>query len=538
MQKLTLFFGLMWFTVQAQVPQLQSLPGAANVVLLDFDGATVNNPNWYASQIDAASANWTSVQITECFWRTAEKFTPFNINITTVQSVYDAAQASRRMRCILTPTSQWYGSAGGVAFVGSFGYSAYDPCWVFTNMVSNNVKYAADAAAHEIGHTLWLNHHGQFDAACNRTSSYHGGKGTGETSWGPIMGAAYNANVAQWYNGTTTTLTCFGNVVDDLNKITTFGTFVTYKIDDRSNDIVGALPIGRLNTAVSDSGTIERTADKDCFKITAVGTFTLNLTIKPFTPSPMLDVKAELLDAAGNVLRIDSNLNSLQAVISISNQSAGTYFIRVSGSGHPNYIDYGSTQPTNYGSLGRYYITGTITETQPPATCDKPIVNASTDCKHTTINTLPVSGATAYSYSYSLDELNWLGGTTTSATSQQYQIGANNYVFSVVATCGTVQSQPTFIGYSVPVYTIPPPQFSTASVANGRLTITIENNNAYRWTIRYRLQGTTTWLSYNTTKLTTNVNKLERGKTYEVQVRSKCFTGTGQYSQTQTQVIK
>lgn len=536
MQKLTILFSLIWLTTQAQVSQLQSLPGAVNVVFLDFDGATVNNPNWYASQIDAASTNWTSTQITECFWRTAEKFTPFNINITTIQNVYDAAAVNRRMRCVLTPTSQWYGSAGGVAFVGSFGYSAYEPCWVFTNMVSNNVKYAADAAAHEIGHTLWLNHHGQYDASCNRTSSYHGGKGTGEVSWCPIMGAAYNTNVAQWYNGTTTTLTCFGNIVDDLQKITTFGS-VSYKTDDRANDNAGSLPIGRNNTAVSDSGVIERTGDIDVFKLTSNTAFDLTLTMRTTNLAPMLDCKLELLNSQGNIIAIDSNLTTLQAIFSRTNLSAGTYFIRASGSGHPNFIDYGSTQPTNYGSLGRYWISGTITEKQ-TETCQKPTFTASTDCKHTTLNILPNTGYTSLTAGYSTDGVNYIYQAVTNNTIN-YSLGIGVYYFEVIAQCNTLSAGSGAAIHNVTEIKLPAPDFILASNKRRQMTITYVSNNALRWTIRYRIQGTTNWIAtFNTTNTTTTRSNLQSGKVYEVQMRSICQTGTGQWSTSKTVTIK
>jgi hypothetical protein len=136
--------------VTAQVPQLSSYPSASAVVFLDFDGQTVNGTSWnYNGPIVCGASGLNNSQITEVFNRVAEDYRPFDINITTDSTKYLAAPVNKRTRVILTVTSDWYGSAGGVSFVGSFTWGDDTPCFVFSALLNYNVKYIADAAAHE-----------------------------------------------------------------------------------------------------------------------------------------------------------------------------------------------------------------------------------------------------------------------------------------------------------------------------------------------------------------------------------------------------
>jgi PKD repeat protein len=359
----------------AQIPVLNSLPGSQYVVYLDFDGEVVNNTNWSATTINATSSGLTSAQIIEVFRRVSEKYRPFDVNITTSLSVYNAAAINKRIQVVVTTTSSWYGSAGGVAFVGSFGWPAYSPAFVFPNQLTYNADYVATAAAHEIGHTLALNHHAPYDASCNRIGYYHPGQGTGQTSWGPIMGAPYYSNFVVWYKGPTTSPTCAQTNQDDLALITGY---IPYRNDDHGNTASVATTMNIVSNAISDSGSIERNNDVDFFKFTLSQTSNLTLNVRPWSLDPQnntaacLDARVELLNSAGALLIADESPSTLNASISVSNLAAGTYFVKVDGVGISNYNDYGGTGPNDYGSLGRFYLTGTITSL---ATGIKPSAN-------------------------------------------------------------------------------------------------------------------------------------------------------------------
>ena len=130
----------------------------------------------------------------------SEDYRPFNLNVTTERSVYDAYPVNRKTMIIFTPDNEWYGAAGGVAYVDIFGSSSYDePGWVFVDkLLYNNTPYApyaAEAGSHESGHVLGLHHDG------TSTVEYYEGHGSGTTSWAPIMGASYQKTVTHWSKG-------------------------------------------------------------------------------------------------------------------------------------------------------------------------------------------------------------------------------------------------------------------------------------------------------------------------------------------------
>ncbi len=105
----------------AQVPPMSSHLTSQAVIFLDFDGHTVIGTSWNSTgPIYCNASGLTNAQIIEVFNRVSEDYRPFNINITTDSTVFLAAPPTERTRIILTISSSWYGSSGGVSFVGSF----------------------------------------------------------------------------------------------------------------------------------------------------------------------------------------------------------------------------------------------------------------------------------------------------------------------------------------------------------------------------------------------------------------------------------
>src|SRR4051812_11548701 len=139
--------------------QESSFPSAEATIYLDFDGQYITGTGWnWTGPVDAQPASISQGAITEIFNRVAEDYRPFNINITTDSTVYNAAPRYKRMRVVVTSSSSWYGVAGGVAYVNSFTWGDDTPCWVFSSLLSNNTKCIAEACSHEAGHTLGLQH--------------------------------------------------------------------------------------------------------------------------------------------------------------------------------------------------------------------------------------------------------------------------------------------------------------------------------------------------------------------------------------------
>src|SRR4051812_28432031 len=162
----------------AQVPTLSSNPGASAAIFLDFDGQMITGTPWNGvDALTCAGSGLTAAQITEVFDRVAEDYRPFDINVTTDSLQFLQATATKRMRVVVTTTSDFYPGVGGVSFIGSFIWGDDTPCFVFSAALSYKVKNIAEAVAHEAGHTLGLYHQAVYDQNCALVSSYNTGTG-------------------------------------------------------------------------------------------------------------------------------------------------------------------------------------------------------------------------------------------------------------------------------------------------------------------------------------------------------------------------
>jgi hypothetical protein len=171
------------------------------VIFLDFDGHNVNTP-YYNNGVPfyATPSGLSSVEINnivDSVRKDYEQFTP--IAITTDSNVYNAASLVRRQRVIITQYNEWYGSAGGVAYIESIKWGLDVPCFIFSKALSYNQKRIFESISHEAGHTLGLYHQSRCDGT-TFISEYNPGSGTGSTSRAPIMGNS-NARIGYWWIG-------------------------------------------------------------------------------------------------------------------------------------------------------------------------------------------------------------------------------------------------------------------------------------------------------------------------------------------------
>jgi len=338
--------------INAQGPLLNSYPSASAVVFLDFDGHTVTNTSWnYNGPIVCGGSGLDNAQITEVFNRVAEDYRPFNVNITTDSTKYLAAPVNKRMRVILTVSSAWYGSAGGVAFVGSFTWGDDTPCFVFSALLGYNVKNITEAASHEAGHTLGLYHQASYDANCVKTSDYNYGQGAGEIGWAPIMGAGYYQNFTLWNNGPNS----FGctNYQSDLDILTTSNGF-TYRTDDYASSFAAATNAPLVNNQFTVSGIVERNTDQDMIKFTqpALGRFILAAipySVGGGNSGSDLDLQVTLYNSSQTQLNVFNPGTLLSSVIDTS-LNPGTYYLKIEGKGN--------IYAPNYASLGSYSLQG------------------------------------------------------------------------------------------------------------------------------------------------------------------------------------
>jgi hypothetical protein len=332
----------------SSVPVFNSLPGAVAVAYLDMDGQVVSGTQWAGGATITARGivgTLSNAQMLEICRRTAEDFAPFQINITTEESVYLSAPTNRRIRCIITPDNEWYGSAGGVAYLNSFTWTGDTPCWVFSDMLSNSPRYIAEATSHEIGHTLSLRHDGRISPS----EGYYTGHGTGEVGWAPIMGVGYYQQLVQWSKGEYLSA---DNTEDDLNRITTLNGF-GYRTDLVGNTTAAATPLTGSSGARSASGILETTGDQDVFSFSTTGG-ACSFTGLGDATSQNVDILLEVLNASGAVVASANPVDFTDASLSVT-LNAGNYFLRISGVGRGDVL---STGYSNYGSIGQYTISG------------------------------------------------------------------------------------------------------------------------------------------------------------------------------------
>ncbi|WP_281232957.1 RICIN domain-containing protein [Flavobacterium gelatinilyticum] len=349
---------------------LQSLPGAAGCVLLDFDGYYMPAGNLWnnGNAINAAASGMSDAAVQQHWEVVSEDYRPFNVNITTSEAVFNSYPKNRRMRVVVTPTNTAAPGAGGVAYIGSFNWDNDVPCWVFIT----SGKSGGDASSHEVGHTFDLGHDGRTSPAEDYFLGLDG------TSWAPIMGAGYYRPVVQWSKGEYNNA---NNKQDDVAIIASAKFGVGYRGDDYGNNIASAATLdynasGQIN---QKNGIISSEADYDFFSFTTGGG---NVSINANTVSRdgNLHLVMRLFNSAGTEMGTywNSDPFALNASMNV-NLPAGKYYIGVDGTGAGN---AGSGGYSAYGSIGSYSITGTI----PPGgsiSASTDVITVYKDCNYT-----------------------------------------------------------------------------------------------------------------------------------------------------------
>jgi PKD repeat protein len=344
---------------------LNSRPGSKRVIYLDFNGHQTTGTAWNASsgvsQINSPAYSTdgntafsdSELGAIQAMWRqVAEDFAPFDVNITTEDPGLAAINRSSSSddyygtRVVITEDNFDNCGCGGFAYLTAFNDVGdyYKPAFVF----NSSIVGAGEAITHEVGHNLSLSHDGASGGV-----SYYQGHGSGPTGWAPIMGVGYNKQLVQWSKGE---YSGANETEDDLARIPVYG--APFIADDHggSSGAASALDtsINGSQMSLSGSGLIHQRSDVDIFSfLSGGGAYTIN--VDPVPVSPNLDIRIELRNSAGALVASSNPGDSLPAAIS-GDLVAGEYFLSVDGVGKGSPLDGYS----DYGSLGRYSVAGTV----------------------------------------------------------------------------------------------------------------------------------------------------------------------------------
>jgi hypothetical protein len=310
---------------------------------LDFDG-DVSNHNTPAFDTDSSPTTFSDSEIaviSEIWARVAEKYAPFNINVTTA----DPGNENRRetMRILIGGDGAWAGGGiGGTSTVGDFyNLNGQNTAWVFPVALSNNPKYVADATAHEAGHGFGLRHHSTWDGGGNLVDAYD----HGDASTAPIMGSAYLTARSVWANSPSDLGA--NSIQDDLAVLSGANNNFGYRTRTNGGSAASAEPLSPADGTATGYGIITRTTDTDYYSFSTTGG-SCSFTVTPghwtniyggSSNGVLLQPRIEIRDDTDSILHFADDAGTASQSITTT-LSAGDYFFVVTS--HGGYSDIGS----------------------------------------------------------------------------------------------------------------------------------------------------------------------------------------------------
>lgn len=360
------------------VPAWNSLPGAPMTLFLDFDGspafvwagqnsngtqilnynvhgAGATNTPVPAFTIDANANDFSNTELDAMrrMWEAAaEKFSPFQINVTTVDPGALVDLQSARV-LIGGNNSDWLNEPGsGRASIGSFTAGNMDnTCFAFsagtvafygttTEGVNNTVHFVGETIAHEAGHMFGLVH--QRSGPAPNTIEYY----DGDSQRSPVMGNSANSAATRgiwWKTNNWAGQNSPDPVRDELAQL---ASLLGYRNDDRGNSAGAAQPMSGTTGQVYGGGLIEQTTDSDWYSYTQIGS-TATFTVTNATSGGMLAPTVELRDALGNLIAAGTTTNTSASVTATGLASGASYRVVVGSQG-------------GYGDVGQYIVTGAL----------------------------------------------------------------------------------------------------------------------------------------------------------------------------------
>ncbi|GAB4010311.1 fibronectin type III domain-containing protein [Nocardioides ultimimeridianus] len=361
-------------TTVADTFALHSDPGAPYTIYLDFVGfkvagtlwntltsilmPAVTVPPWDPDNNGAGFSADELSRVQEIWERIAADYAPFAVDVTTEDPGSAALIRSSStdhqygVRALFlgndAASSTVYAdvcnsTCGGIAFQPSFGSADLTPALIFARSLGpNDPKYIADAASHELGHTLGLSHDGLYPSGTAGHQEYYPGR----AGWGPLMGDPYSMPMSQWSNGS------YANASNTEDDVAILRGTLGLRPDESGDGPSAAVPLG------AGIGSITSRTDADTYALGQCSG-TVQVTAAPTAVGTDLDLDLRLLDASGDVVaESDPGLqvvsydtaNGLGASVS-ADLPAGSYYVRVDGGGASSNNPY-----DDYGSLGAYQV--------------------------------------------------------------------------------------------------------------------------------------------------------------------------------------
>lgn len=388
------------------IPQLSSRTGAAFTLYLNFGGFDFGTGTWGgtwtakrpgvtpAYTADGSSAfSTTEVRNMHEMWsRAAEKYAPFNINVTTVDPAVAAGQAGsdaqRRdyydsragmVHTVIGGDGGWYGSGGGVSFLDVADATYTNNSGSHTNFVfsadfgAGDMRGIGEATGHELGHALKLEHQSKWSG-----NTLQNEYDSGTAARAPVMGNSYGSTRGLWRIGTSSVSST--SIQNDIQVLMTNAGIGGYVDSGKGHTRQTATALPLTGTTIDfdlAKGVItpvsvtnpdplgEANYTTDFYSIVvgpdgadvSVTLHSGRSTLTPGTADPgaTLDATLRLLNASGTVL-LTSDTGVFTETITASSLTAGTYYFQVSSAGaDPAYFDVGS-----------YFLTGSIVPVPEP----------------------------------------------------------------------------------------------------------------------------------------------------------------------------
>lgn len=498
------------------LPLLNSRPGAPVSVILKMDGYTDSDPGWVgfrnrgtgpivtpAFDLDGDPLTFNAEelrQIEEIWYRVAEDFAPFNINVTTIAP--PTLNDFEHVMVVIGGSNDWAPAAGGWGVIDGFSAGGANTNYVFSGLFFT-AHQISSAASHESGHTFGLTHQSLYDVNGVKTTEYN----PGDAALAPIMGVGYGAIRDTWWNGTSSTSAT--SIQDDLAYLTrSANRTVQYRTDDFGDTIATAFRFPSSGPTLSVNGVLEQNADVDMFEFeTNTGTISfsvdgLNLRTRYNDPAltfgTNLDLVLSLYNSSGVLVTQISPTTSLSATFSVA-VGVGRHYVAVSSTGE-------------YGAIGQYTLTGTVLPLPSTPTMIGPV--------GTLTQAVPffewTIGANADHYELQVDNLtlNRIGfytqdviGTSHMAINQ-FQEGNYRARVRTIAIDGTFSTWSNYVDFAID---IPAPAKPRMIRPVGDIT---DSFPTFEWTADANSRNYTLWVSSVTTQQRIIYRTAYSGTTY------------------------